>query len=127
MHPNKLKNVLALSSQDRYWYFVRKVADSQLVWGLQGEQNRWIICEPQTGIVVYPLWPEKEYAEASKTGSWADTYVSNIPIDTFLTKWLPKMHENNEKVGVFWDLNGLGVDIDPLVLAADLLEECENY
>ena len=127
MHPDKLKSVLALSSQDRYWYFVRKVADAQLIWGLQGEQNRWVVCEAQTGMIVYPLWPEKEYAEANKTGSWANTHVSEIPIDTFLTEWLPKMHKNNEKIGVFWDMNGLGVDVNPLVLAADLLEECKNY
>ena len=127
MHPNKFKNVLALSPQDRYWYFVRKAADSQIVWGLQGEESNWIVSESEIGIIVYPLWPEKEYAEANRIDSWTDTNASSISVNTLLKEWLPRMHQNNDKVGVFWDLNGFGVDIDPLTLMADITRECEKY
>ena len=34
VHPNKIQNVISLTKEARYDYFLRKIADSMYLWGL---------------------------------------------------------------------------------------------
>src|SRR3954468_24859057 len=96
VHPEKFKNLLSMPAQDRYGYFIRRVADAEQVWGLRTPDGRWIVSASDNGVTVYPFWPEKEFAEAAVFGDWSDATAVALPLEEFLERWLPGMQEAGE-------------------------------
>jgi hypothetical protein len=128
MHPKKFSNVISMSPQDRYWYFVRHVADWEQVWTLQHQDGTWVSSTADGGPTSYPFWPEKEFALAVAKDEWAATLAVAISLSEFMDRWLSRMKDKGERVGVFWDAESLtGVDVEPGVLLDDLRKECEQY
>ena len=72
-------------------------------------------------IDVIPFWSSKPLAEALCSGDWGVYKPVAIDIEEFLDDWLPGMHGDVLLVGVNWDVDLEGMEIEPL----DLLEEFE--
>ncbi|MES4792774.1 MAG: DUF2750 domain-containing protein [Chloroflexota bacterium] len=127
MHPDQFRNVVALPPLERYWYFVRVVADKGEVWGLRTPEGRWVAVETSWGT-AYPFWPEKEFAAAAAAGEWASASPTSIPLERFLDRWLQGMARGGDRVGVFWHPEDLvGIDVEPEVLSVDLVTEGAQY
>src|ERR1051326_8160184 len=119
MHPKKLENILSMSADDRYWYCIRTVADAEEVWLSAMSSGSPLTIEMAPGTLVYPIWPEREFAEAAarERPEWGPVNAMSLPLDEFMERWLPGMQRDGHKVGVFWvgpDL--LGIDVEPAVL-----------
>jgi hypothetical protein len=128
MHPKKFKNVVSMSADDRYWYFVRNVAEFEQLWMLEWPSGSSLAYERDDGTLVYPFWPEKEFAEAAAIEDWSTAKAVAVPLEQFMERWLPGMQRNGEDVGVFWvPPENLGIDVKPDVLLEDLREECAQY
>ncbi|MGS1076170.1 DUF2750 domain-containing protein [Burkholderia glumae] len=67
-HPRKIENVLGLGKQERCDYFVRKVADFEVVWGLR--DSGWASGEVG-GRIAVPFWPEADFASRCTVGEWS--------------------------------------------------------
>lgn len=127
MNPDKITNVFSLTPQERYLYFVRKAADFERVWGLLRPDGLWVVSATDSGD-AYPFWPEAEFAQVCAVNDWSEAKATAIDLEEFMDQWLPNIHEDGDKVGVFWEPGNLiGVDVDPLVLLKDLQEECSRY
>ncbi|MCX7290846.1 DUF2750 domain-containing protein [Janthinobacterium sp.] len=124
MHPEKFKQVAALSSAERHAYFVRKVADTQEVWGLH--HDGWATAQLE-GKVAIPFWPEAAFARACASGDWEHFQPRAIGLDDFLNKWLPGMAENHQLAFVFPVPQGSASVAAPGDLLADLRQEAEQY
>jgi hypothetical protein len=130
MHPKKFENVVSMAADDRYWYLIRRVADAEEVWLLATPTGSPMTIEVEPGSLVYPIWPEREFAEAAARArpEWGPVNATTRPLDEFMERWLPGMQRDGHKVGVFWvgpDL--LGIDVEPAVLLQELKEECAQY
>ena len=115
---------MGLSSAERHGYFVRKVADTQEVWGLH--HDGWATAQAG-GKVAIPFWPEAAFAQACASGDWAGFQPRAIALDDFLTKWLPGMANNEQLASVFPVPQGSANVAAPADLLADLLHESEQY
>ncbi|WP_426070316.1 DUF2750 domain-containing protein [Janthinobacterium sp. DSP2-3-3] len=124
MHPEKFKQVAGLPSAERHAYFVRKVADTQQVWGLY--HAGWATAQVD-GKVAIPFWPEAAFAQACAGGDWMDFRPRAIALDDFLTKWLPGMAGNDQLASVFAVPQGSASVVAPADLLADLREEVRQY
>ncbi|MFA6070925.1 hypothetical protein AKG95_09755 [Janthinobacterium lividum] len=124
MHPEKFKQVARLPSAERHAYFVRKVADTQEVWGLH--QDGWATAQVD-GKVAIPFWPEAAFAQACASGDWMDFQPRAIALDDFLTKWLPGMAGNDQQAFVFPVPQGSVSVAAPADLLADLRGEARQY
>ncbi|MDN2671324.1 DUF2750 domain-containing protein [Janthinobacterium sp. SUN026] len=120
MHPDKFKQVAGLQSAERHAYFVRKVADTQEVWGLH--HDGWATAQLD-GKVAIPFWPEAAFAQACASGDWEHFQARAIGLDDFLAKWLPGMAENKQLAFVFPVPQGSASIAAPGDLLADLREE----
>ncbi|PKV44755.1 uncharacterized protein DUF2750 [Janthinobacterium sp. 61] len=124
MHPEKFKQVAGLPSAERHAYFVRKVADTQEVWGLY--HDGWATAQVD-GKVVIPFWPEAVFAQACASGDWEYFQPRAIALDDFLNKWLPGMASNHQLASVFPVPQGSASIAAPADLLADLREEARHY
>lgn len=116
-------------AQDRIQAFAEAVAESGEVWGLEHSEG-WAVgsSEDDEDLVVMPFWSSEAGARACATEEWSDYRVSSIPVDDFLDKWLPGMHEDGYLVGLDWDPEMEGAEVEPEELAealADLLDALE--
>ena len=130
MHPQKFKNVISMPADDRYWYFVRTVANVEEVWLLEMEAGSPLTIEMEPGTLTYPIWPERQFAEAAamERPEWGPVNAISRALDEFMERWLPGIQRDGHKLGVFWagpDL--LGIDVEAAILLQDLQEECAQY
>ncbi|MCI0569535.1 MAG: DUF2750 domain-containing protein [Myxococcaceae bacterium] len=125
MHPKKLANVTAMDARARYDYFVRRIADSEEVWGLFNDG--WATAANDLGDKALPFWPERELAEVCSTAEWATYTPARIPVAEFLQKWLRGMEQEALLVAVFPTPQDKGVCVQPSKLAADLKVELDEY
>jgi hypothetical protein len=124
VHPEKFKQVAGLPSTERHAYFVRKVADTQVVWGLY--LAGWATAQAH-GHVVIPFWPEAAFAQACASGDWEHFLPRAIALEDFLTKWLPGMAGNDQLASVFPLSQGSASIAAPADLLADLRDEVRQY
>ncbi|MGK5056153.1 DUF2750 domain-containing protein [Janthinobacterium sp. LB2P49] len=124
MHPEKFKQVAGLPSAERHAYFVRKVADTQEVWGLY--HDGWATAQAG-GKVAIPFWPEAAFAQACASDDWEHFQPRAIALDDFLNKWLPGMASNDQLASVFPVPQGSASIAAPADLLADLRDEVRHY
>ena len=124
MHPEKFKQVAELPTADRHAYFVRKVADTQEVWGLY--HAGWATAQVD-GKVAISLWPEAAFAQACASGDWMDFQPRAIALEDFLHKWLPGMENHEQLAFVFAVPQGDVSIVAPADLLRDLQHESEQY
>lgn len=124
MHPEKFKQVMGLPSAERHGYFVRKVADTQEVWGLY--HDGWATAQADAKVAI-PFWPEAAYAQACASGEWEHFQPRAIALDDFLSKWLPGMAGNGQLASVFPVPQGRASIAAPDDLRRDLQHEAEQY
>jgi hypothetical protein len=125
MHPDKQKNILNLSPQDRYGYFIRKVADFEEVW-LIHDNGQYLTLGAREEQIAIPVWPEKEFAELMLSDEWRDYAVQCIELHDFI-EWLDTLKEDGYKIVGFpsSDLKGVVVSADEL--KNHLIYELQQY
>ncbi|MDP5208557.1 DUF2750 domain-containing protein [Microbulbifer sp. 2205BS26-8] len=103
--------------------FLPEAADQGCVWALRGEEG-FALCEsmkrPQTGVI--PFWSQRVFAEVHCADDWAGYEAVAIDLEEFIDDWLTGMHEDVLLVGLNWNGELEGVELEPL----DLLEQLER-
>ncbi|QVN17065.1 DUF2750 domain-containing protein [Burkholderia pyrrocinia] len=123
-HPKKIENVLRLDAQSRCEYFVRKVADFEVVWSLF--DKGWATASAGTATVV-PFWPEEAFAKLCATDEWQGFYPKEIALDEFLGRWLPGMANDHRICAVFATPSDRGTLLPPMDLDKLIRRELEQY
>jgi len=125
MHPDKILNIQNLSSEDRYGYFIRKVADSEVVWLIQNNDQYVTLGDKEEQIAI-PVWPEKEFAEMMLRDEWATCTVDNIEVHEFID-WLDTLNEKSYKVVGFPSIDLKGVVVTADEMKNHLIHEIQQF
>lgn len=120
----KIDNILQLSNYERYYYFIRKVADFEEVWGLYNDG--WAVLGDKQGLEVVPFWPEKEFADLCVGDQWKKYSPKSISIEDFMEKWLPGMEGDGRQISVFYKNISNGLIKSPKEVSDDLEAELKN-
>ncbi len=100
--------------------FIEETKETQKVWSLYSEADEgWISVESTEfeNSEVMPFWSSKEDAEFHNVEEWDDFTVGEIPLDIFTEDWLVTLSEDGILVGVNWNqqLEGKEVEASDLV------------
>ncbi|MES2107662.1 MAG: DUF2750 domain-containing protein [Bacteroidota bacterium] len=108
----------------KYKLFIERVAASKLVWGLKNKKG-WANSESNDNeeIAIIPFWSDRAYAKACAKDDWKDYSATEIPLADFLEGWCIEMADEAIWVGVNWDTNMFGKEIDASTLALDVLNQ----
>jgi len=107
-----------LEEQEALSAFAANISSSAEVWGLKDEQG-WALC-PSIEFEeteVLPFFSNKEYAALLCSGDWEAYQPEAIPLESFLEDWLPGMHQDNAMVGLNWNVDLEGAEVEPAELA----------
>jgi hypothetical protein len=119
-------SVSALPAPERYGHFVKQVVDFEAVWSLRNASG-WVLSGDADGRELVPVWPHARYAAACATDEWADCEPIAIPLDQWLSRWLPGIQRDQTLVAVF-PVPGVGeIPTSADRLLQDLEAELQHY
>jgi hypothetical protein len=103
--------------------FIVEAMELGCVWGLEGADG-WALSasEAHDDVDVMPFWSQESFAQAHCQDDWQHYKPVAVDLVEFLEDWLPGMHEDVLLVGVNWNAELEGEELEPL----DLLEEFEG-
>jgi len=122
----EIEAVSALAPYERYKYFIKRVADTELIYSLKSPDGNWAISEVEASK-LFPLWSAKEFAEQSKASGWLGFQVEEITLETFEDELLEFVHLHGYLLDVFAVRQNTGFVVDIVEFAKDLSEEMKNY
>lgn len=117
----QVKDVVRLPAQQRYEYFVARVAQAGEVWGLY--RNGWALATRDDGTLVFALWPEREFALLCAEFEWEGYAPQAFGLDELLDDLLPRLQEDGLVPGIFRTPGSKGTMPTPGLLKADLQDE----
>jgi hypothetical protein len=127
INDQEFQAVLALPGEQRYSYFIKRVADWEQVWSLQDEKG-WVLTDDAAGHELVPVWPHPRFAEACVAGAWAGSVPKAIELSEWLEYWIPGMINDQRLVAVFPTPSMTSVTVvTPERLRDDLEEELSLY
>lgn len=126
VHPKEMASVLALSSQERYGYFIKKVADFEEAWGLQSEDGWVLVGFDGDQGEAFCIWPHADYAQACVIEGWNDCAPELISLQELLEELLPALLRDGKRIAVFPTPGGQAVVVDPRDLQSHLEHELEQ-
>lgn len=126
LHVNEkqFQAVVGLPAKERYVHFLKRVADSEEVWGLLSKEG-WSLAGDEESE-AFALWPHPRYAEACAVGDWADSAPERLSLEE-LMELLFRLEADKMKVAVFPTPQGKGVVVSPGELRQHLEEELSDY
>lgn len=122
----ELEAVFALGAEQRYRYFVKRIADSETAWSLW-DGEAWFMYRAADGRQFFPVWPAKEYAAACAEESWSGAGPQPIGAVRLIDEFLPAMEADGILPTIFPTPAGDGIAIPPSTLKSDLNTELAKY
>ena len=124
MNPKEFESMINQPANIRYEYFIKKVADSETVWGLY--EDGWAVTEDDNGNKLLPIWPKKEFAEHCAIDDWQEYSGESMDLYEFMDELLPQLKEDGIKPSVFFNNDDSAV-LEVKTLIRDLKAELEKY
>lgn len=120
MMNEEMKQILNLSNEEKYDYFIKKVVETQKVWALRTDEGYASLQDEYH--LFFPVWPEKEYADQCISENWTGYRSESIALDDLMERWLQGLSEDDIRLTLFW-MDGKGIEVSTNDLLEDLEEE----
>jgi hypothetical protein len=117
----QLQAVVMLPGPQRYEYFVKRVAETGVVWSLY--RQGWALARKEDGTLVFPLWPDSEFAQVCADYEWTGYAPQSFALDELMTELLPQLEQDGIVTGVFYTPGARDVMPTAGLLRADLHDE----
>lgn len=117
----------------RYTQFIQQTIRTRLVYSLQDEEDFFAECpseeyDDELGepVAVLCFWDSEADALACQQEEWRHFQLCTLSLDEFMNDVLLDMDDAAKLVGVAFDQELYGTEIEPIELLADLLDEIAN-
>ena len=104
-----------------YEAFVAQAIGTGCVWALQTPEG-WALCPSvlYQERDVMPFWSQPEYAQIHCRDEWRDYQPVAIAVEELLDDWCPGLHDDLLLMGLNWNDELEGHEIEPLDVAEDI-------
>jgi hypothetical protein len=117
----QLQAVIMLPGPQRYEYFVKRAAETGVVWSLY--RQGWALAKKEDGTLVFPLWPDSEFAQVCADYEWTGYSPQSFSLDELMTELLPQLEQDGIVTGVFYTPGARDVMPTAGLLRTDLHDE----
>ena len=119
----EMKDILNMSNEEKYDYFIEKVIETEKVWILRDDEGCASLDDKDAFCL--PMWPEKDFADQCISGEWANYMSESIALEVLMDRWLPGLSEDGIRLTILW-MDGKGVEVSAGDLLEDLKAELEE-
>ncbi len=104
--------------------FVQAVKENGKLYALSAGDD-WVVVDSveYADTDALPLWSSEEAAAKLCQGEWADYRPAAISLDDFFDQWLESLSEDEVMVGLDWDEELEGPEVDPFDFGKLLADE----
>jgi hypothetical protein len=122
----EVESVSKLEPFKRYQYFIKRVADSEVMYSLQSIVGNWALSEVD-GNLLFSLWSAKEFAIQHLVDEWKEYKIKEISFDAFEDELKSLVKDEKYLLNIFptGQKTGFIVTLDEFV--RDLSEELKKY
>jgi hypothetical protein len=120
----QLQAVVMLPGPQRYEYFIKRVAETGVVWSLF--RQGWALAKKEDGTLVFPLWPDREFAAICADYEWTGYEPQSFALGELLDELLPQLEQDGVVTGVFYTPGARDVMPTAGLLRADLNDELKT-
>ena len=120
----QVQTVVMLPGPQRYEYFIKRVVRTGTVWSLY--RNGWALAKRDDGTMVFPLWPDSEFAKICADYEWTGYAPQSFTLDELLGELLPQLEQDGVVTGVFYTPGARDVMPTAGLLRRDLDDELKN-
>jgi hypothetical protein len=120
----QVQETVMLSGPQRYAYFIKRVIETGTVWSLY--RNGWALAKKEDGTLVFPLWPDREFATICADYEWTGYAPQAFPLGELLGELLPQLEQDGVATGVFYTPGARDVMPTAGLLRRDLDDELKN-
>ncbi|WP_299018044.1 DUF2750 domain-containing protein [uncultured Photobacterium sp.] len=99
--------------------FVTETKETLKVWGLCNEEGDWLSVDSSEfeNSEVMPFWSNEADAKHHCADEWEEFHAVMIPLDVFVEDWMITLSEDGVLVGVNWNEQLEGTELEPSELA----------
>ncbi|MDR4952241.1 DUF2750 domain-containing protein [Chryseobacterium sp. ES2] len=126
MNQKEIDNVVALEPKERYKYFIKKLADSEIFYTLTDDNGDYIVSRIDDEE-LFPLWSAKEYAELCKVNGWENYDIKKLDLDDLEDEIIDFIADHGCLINIFPVFDRTGFVVDLTEFSKDLSEELKNY
>lgn len=116
----------------RYGYCLKKIADNNVLYWLEGPEGRCVLGPDEEGRTLLPVWPHPRFAEAYVAQDpvarveWAGCTPEEIDVDEFMDSDLPGLIERGYGIAAFPIPPGQAVVTTAVDFCANLRHELDQ-
>nr|WP_086939976.1 DUF2750 domain-containing protein [Thaumasiovibrio occultus] len=103
--------------------FFEQTKETSVVWGLCNEEEGWLSVDSNEfeNSEVMPFWADEADAKQHCVEEWADFEATQIPLDVFVEDWMITLSEDGVLVGLNWNAELEGKELEPSEVAKNYL------
>jgi len=117
----QVQAVVMLPAPQRYEYFVKRAVETGVVWSLF--RQGWALAKKDDGTLVFPLWPDREFATICADYEWTGYEAQPFALDALVEELLPQLEQDGIATGVFYTPGARELMPSAGLLRRDLLDE----
>jgi hypothetical protein len=117
----QVQAIVMLPGPQRYEYFVKRAVEAGVVWSLF--RQGWALAKKEDGTLVFPLWPDREFATICADYEWTGYEPASFSLDELVDELLPQLEQDGIVTGVFYTPGARDVMPSAGLLRRDLLDE----
>lgn len=114
---------------NRYKQFITRIVQTQRVYALATDKdvaicpsNEYDTLQGQQAVVI-TYWSEQSQAQACQVQEWEEYQIKQIPLAEFMEDWCIGMAEDGTIAGIEFDTQLVGIEILPIELLKDIIQE----
>jgi hypothetical protein len=120
----QVREMVMRPGPQRYEYFIKRVAQTGTVWSLY--RNGWALAKKDDRTLVFPLWPDREFATICADYEWTGYAPQAFALDELLGELLPQLEQDGVATGVFYTPGARDVMPGAGLLRRDLIDELKS-
>lgn len=122
----EIESICKLAPFDRYIYFIKRVADFEIMYTLVNESRHLALSEIE-GKFLLPFWSAQAFAELNIEYEWQKYTVKKVTLQEFEDDYIDLIIENKYLLNIFPINNKTGFVVDVDEFARDLANEMQKY
>ncbi|QIW16185.1 hypothetical protein A4G20_07505 [Pasteurellaceae bacterium RH1A] len=102
----RTEGLLKAEPQKRIDFTINRFCDSGEIWALQSNKDgKFVQYIDKDGRILFPLFPEIEFAQLYQTNEWSDTTPVTFEIGEFFYELVPFLNEHKAHFSIFPSLD----------------------